>query len=188
MNARPRLHRIRPSTYADYARLPSDGQRHELIAGEFQVSPAPSSFHQIISMRLAVALHRVLERKALVFSAPFDVVLSSRSVVQPDLVVVRKERKKLITKRGLEGAPDLVIEILSPGPTSLDTLVKKDLYARHGVPEYWMVDPDKKRVDLVRMSGAAPYDLVAGFERRSTLSSVEFPEVKIPLAGVFAAI
>jgi len=176
-------------TYSDYAAIPPDRARWELIEGEFYVSPAPSTFHQSLSGRLFFELTLALGKPGLaqVFAAPFDVILSPHDTVQPDLVVVRRARAQLITARALEGAPDLAIEILSPTSRVQDRKVKRELYARFGVREYWLVDPDEKTVELLVL-GAQTYDRHAVLGERDTLLSAEFPQVQIELAELFAPV
>jgi len=125
-------------TYREYALLPDDGRRHELIEGDFYVTPAPATMHQTVSRRLSHALMFQLEDTglALVFNAPCDVILDENTVAQPDLAIVRMTRRELVSKRGIEGPPNVVVEILSPSPKGQDELLKKAVYARFNVPEY----------------------------------------------------
>ncbi len=139
-----RFHPPVPLTYREYCFFPDDGQRHEIVEGEHYVTPVPTTTHQRVSGNLFVALHSQLRERGIaeVFSAPTDVILSDTTVVQPDLVVVRMSRSGAISERGIEGPPDLVIEILSPNTSGRDEFLKKAAYAKAGVPEYWLVDPD----------------------------------------------
>lgn len=177
---------IVPYTYADYAALPSDGRRWELIDGDYEVNPAPSPRHQTVSRRLQFELMKALEETgvALVFNAPLDLVLSDNDVVQPDLVVLSSGREHLVTERGIEGPPEIVVEIISPSSRLLDRRVKKGLYARFAVPEYWLVDPIGGHIELYRL-GEADYTLEQRFDRASTLETPSFPEVHIDLVRVF---
>jgi Uma2 family endonuclease len=142
-------------TYEEFARLPDDGNRYEVIAGELYVTPAPGSIHQKVSARIFTEL-RVFatNRHALgeVLYAPLDVIFEDGDYVQPDLVFLRKERGHLLTERGLEGPPDLVVEILSPTTARQDRGIKRDRYAHFGVPEYWIVDTDQRRVEVHRLA------------------------------------
>jgi Uma2 family endonuclease len=142
---------IRGWTYEEFARLPDDGNRYEVIAGELYVTPAPGSIHQKVSARFFTEL-RVFatNQHALgeVLYAPLDVIFDDGDYVQPDLVFLRKERGHLLTERGLEGPPDLVVEILSPTTARQDRGIKRDRYAHFGVPEYWIVDTDQRRVEV----------------------------------------
>lgn len=170
-------------TYADYLTW-DDGQRWELIAGEaFCMSPAPSRYHQQLSVRLERQIDRYVQDKPCeLYHAPFDVRLSRQpessdnyveTVVQPDIVVVC-DRAKLDDK-GCNGAPDLVIEITSPNTARMDLTVKFDLYEKHGVKEYWIVHPVEKTVMAFRLQPDGCYgapDRYAGDD-----------QVPVPLLG-----
>ena len=144
-----------PSTkfsYADLEMLPDDGLRHEIIDGEHFVSASPVTRHQRISRRLVVAFQVFLDTNPIgeIFQAPFDVVVSFHDVVVPDLVYISHSRAHLITAKNLQGAPDVAVEILSPSTRRLDERLKRDLYERAGVEEYWLVDPDRNVVTIHR--------------------------------------
>jgi Uma2 family endonuclease len=144
-------------TYADYAAIPSDGKRYELHEGELSVTPAPGTRHQQIVGNLYLALrhHADAARLGQVFVSPVDCILSDTTVVQPDLVFVASTRLAVISARGIEGPPTLVVEVLSPSTVSVDRAVKLQLYARHGVACYWIVDPDARRIDAYVLSEGA---------------------------------
>lgn len=146
---------VRPLTYDDYRLLPIDGRRHELIGGELLVTPAPNTKHQRVSLRLARLLGDFVEEHRLgeVFAAPYDVVLSPVDVVQPDLVFVSTGRSSQVTESNLQGAPDLVVEIVSDGSRRTDEIVKRGLYSRSGVAEYWVIDPVIDSVKVYRRQG-----------------------------------
>ena len=139
-------------TYADYLQFPSDNLRHEVIGGEHFVTPSPVTRHQRISRDLLYLLMQHLKEHPLgeVFYAPFDVLLSDSDIVVPDLLYVSRERSHFVTSKNLQGPPDLVVEILSPGTRSRDEHLKRDLYERVGVLEYWLVDLDR---DVVLVYG-----------------------------------
>ena len=128
-------------TYADYLNAPDD-TRYELLDGELIMTPAPNIPHQDSLFDLGVDLKLLTRRARIgrVFIAPVDVILSDTDVVQPDIMFVSNARAHTITDDNIRGAPDLVVEILSPGTAERDRTFKRDLYARHGVKEYWMVD------------------------------------------------
>lgn len=176
-------------SYEEYAALPSDGRRWELIDGEFEVNPAPATRHQTVSRRLQYELMQQLEEAglALVFDAPTDVILSDHDVVQPDLAIVGATRKHIVSERGIEGPPDIVVEILSPGTRVLDRRVKSVTYARFGVPEYWIVDPDLGHIEQYRLDASGSYGAPERFDRASTLGTPSFTEVSVDLAKVFRA-
>lgn len=139
----------RKYTYEDYAALPDD-KRYELIEGELIMTPAPMTRHQIISGEVDFALRSFVKRNksGRVFSAPTDVVLSDDVVVQPDILFVSNERAAIITAANIQGAPDLVVEIVSDSSAHLDFGRKKRLYDRYGVAEYWIVIPDAEAVEV----------------------------------------
>ncbi len=137
-------------TYEDYAAIPNDGNRYEILEGELAVTPAPSTSHQIISTKLFKILSRYIDDKnlGLLLYAPVDLILESSSVLQPDLLFITKDRQRIVTDRAIEGAPDLVVEILSPSTNRNDRVTKAQIYARHKVPAYWIVDPDQEAVEI----------------------------------------
>jgi len=176
-----------PYTYEAYAALPADGRRWELIDGDFEVTPAPGSHHQTVSRRLQYELMRQLEEtgQALIFDAPIDVILSDHDVVQPDLAVVALSRQHIVSERGIEGPPDIVVEIVSPHSRVLDRRVKRQTYARFGVAEYWIVD-EPGQIELHRL-GPDGYVLEERFDRASVLVTPSFPELRVDLVRVFRA-
>ncbi len=140
-------------TYADYAALPDDGNRYEIIAGVLYMTPAPGTGHQSVSARLVTFLVTHVEFAGLgrVFAAPVDVELAPDTVVQPDIVVILSASLHRITPSRIIGAPDLVVEILSPGTAGYDRREKQDAYARAGVGEYWIVDSGAQTVELLTL-------------------------------------
>ena len=160
-------------TYEDYVLMPDDGQRHELIDGELFVVPAPGFSHQSVLARLHLLIGPYVERHGgtLLF-APFDVILSLGNVVQPDLLFVAAKHSSRIEQRGVNGAPDLVVEVLSSAGKRRDEVTKRALYERFGVPEYWLVDPDAKSFRML--------SLVNGVYE-PTLTSSTFPNLDLPL-------
>jgi len=144
-------------TYDDFVHFPEDGKRHEIIDGEHYVTPSPNTKHQVIVRKLILSIGGYLERHPIgeVFAAPFDVVLSQLDVVEPDLLYLSRERLNVLTKAHVRGAPDLVVEILSPGTRRTDTLTKRKLYERFAVHEYWVVDPVRDVVKIYRRTGDA---------------------------------
>ena len=137
-------------TYADYCLTPDD-ERYELLDGELIVAPAPNSAHQRVDAKLGWRLAQFVEQRGVgqVFFAPYDVVLSETDVVQPDLLFISNEHAYIITSANACGAPDLVVEILSPSTAERDRTFKRALYARYGVREYWLVDPDAQTVTVL---------------------------------------
>ena len=173
-------------TYDDYLQFPDDGLRHEIIEGEHYVTPSPSMRHQRISRRLLYLIEHHLQQHPIgeVFHAPFDVLLSEYNVLEPDLLFLSLARSPLLTEKNLQGAPDLVVEILSPSTASRDKRLKRDVYERTGVDEYWVVDPDRDVVDVYRRSGTVFADPVQ-LGREQILTTPLLPSLEIPLAKVF---
>jgi Uma2 family endonuclease len=178
-------------TYRDLAALPDDCLRHELIDGEHVVTPSPATNHQLIASRLLVNLSNYVERTGMgqVLSAPFDVKLSLITVLVPDLVYFTAERfARVVNKKHATAAPDLVIEILSPGTRRRDLGAKRAVYDREGVVEYWMVDPDARRVTVLRRpmptSGLTSTTTLAA-TAGATITSPLFPGLALPLSDLF---
>ena len=138
-------------TYSDYAAMPDDGHRYQVIEGELLMTPAPNESHQrsLWNLSRIVGDHIRATQAGKVYFAPFDVVLSDQNVVQPDLLFVSTERTNVITEANVQGAPDLLVEVLSPGTTRLDKNQKRDIYARFGVREYWLVSPEAGTVEVL---------------------------------------
>jgi len=181
----------RPWTYADLVALPDDQLRHELIDGEHFVTPSPATRHQIILMNLVRLLLPYLDEHPLgqLLSAPFDVKLSFFTVLVPDLVFFTAERfARLVNEKHATAAPDLVVEILSPGTRRRDKGRKRAVYDREGVQEYWIVDPDAQSITALRRprAGAGLTDLTAAAAGAGdVLESPLFPGLRIPLRDVF---
>lgn len=130
-----------PQTYDDYAKL-DDGNRYELASGRLELmSPAPSVHHQMVSAQIQKRLMQSCEDEYLILDAPVDVILDKYEVRQPDLVIIHRSRMHIVSRRGVIGAPDLVVEILSPSTLRRDKIDKIKVYALYGIPEYWLVDP-----------------------------------------------
>jgi Uma2 family endonuclease len=173
-------------TYADYCGLPDDGRRYELFEGELEVTPAPSTQHQRISRNLEFILHAHVQTKDLgeVFNAPIDVLLDRGTVVQPDIVFVAKDRAAIITTRAIEGPPDLAVEILSSSTEERDRGAKRQLYARHGVRHYWIVDPVSRSLSEYVLSERA-YALRGTTTVPGNVTTALFPDLSITLNAVF---
>jgi Uma2 family endonuclease len=184
--ATPTVSRPKLLTYEDYCLLPDDGKRYELIEGELFVSPSPSTRHQLVSVRIVTELEQALGKTGLatVFHAPTDLLLANTTVVVPDLVIVGAARASIITRRALEGPPDVVVEILSPSSVDRDGYIKRRLYEKFAIPEYWLIDPEEDLVTVHRLDEGT-YGIRARYDRESVLESPEFPTLEIPLADVF---
>jgi len=141
-------------TVDDYRALPEAGPRYQLIEGDLYMAPAPNRFHQDISRNLQFELHSYLKANPIgkLYDAPFDVYLDEHNVFQPDLIVVLSEHADIWTDAGAEGAPDFVVEILSPKTQRLDLVNKKCLYAIRGIRELWIIDPERRIVTIHRFA------------------------------------
>jgi Uma2 family endonuclease len=169
----------RKYTYQDYLELPDDGKRYEIINGELVMVAAPFTIHMRISKKIYNLLlsYSEDETKGEIFYAPIDVVLGDTNVFQPDLLYIKKENSYIITEKNIYGAPDLIVEILSPSTAYYDLFDKKEIYAQFGVQEYWIVDPMKQSVEIylnrenifelrqrLDKEGEAKSDVLKGFQ------------------------
>jgi Uma2 family endonuclease len=172
-------------TYNDYLLLPED-KRYEILDGDLYVVAAPNTRHQRVSRKLEVALIQHTEDKGLgeILDAPYDVILSQENVVQPDILFIRKERLGIISEANLQGPPDIAVEILSEPSRRKDLEVKKKIYARFGVPEYWIVDPEADTVEVLVWSELG-YVTAGVFRKPDRLSSPLLPDLKLPLSDIF---
>ncbi len=172
-------------TYEDYLLTPED-RRYELLDGDLLLTPAPTPYHQRVAGHLFAALLEFVRSRSLgeVIVAPCDVVLSRFDVVQPDILFVRADRLSIVGEKNVQGAPDLVVEVLSPSTEERDREMKAKLYARSGVRELWIVDPTAKTVELYAGSGGA-FRRDALFAVADTVTSPLLPGLEIPLARVF---
>lgn len=172
-------------TYADLATFPDDGLRREIIDGELIVTAAPYVRHQRVLRELVGIFwtHLKAQGGGEMLFAPADVVFSEINIVEPDLLFVPDDRQEILTEKNLQGAPALVVEVVSD--TRMDRVRKRDLYERFGVPEYWIVDPEADRVEIYRLAGdgyAKPEILEPG----ETLTYERLPGLAIDLTQLFA--
>ena len=158
-------------TYEDYCNAPED-KRYELHDGDLILVPSPKEQHQTITLDLAAEIRQFARRTGIgrAFIAPFDIVFSNHDVVQPDVIFVSNERQDIITPDNIQGAPDLVIEVLSPSTAHRDRTFKRALYARHGVPEFWLVDTNARTVEILRLEEEG-YITVGTYSSGQTLTS-----------------
>lgn len=173
-------------TYEHLTHLPSDRNRYELFEGELQVTASPNTAHQTVVTNLMALLYDHVRRRRLgyVFTAPFDVILSEISVVEPDLLFVARANRRIITPQHIRGVPDLVIEVLSPSTALVDREIKKQLYTRYGVGHYWLVDPDRREFVGLTL-GEAGYQQTAFARGDASVSAVPFPNLTIQLADLW---
>jgi Uma2 family endonuclease len=175
-------------TYEDYVLLPED-RRYEVIDGELFLTPAPTPYHQIVGRRIQRAIEDHVEREALgvVLDAPCDVVLSRFDVLQPDIFFISASRRSVIGEKFISGAPDLVVEVLSPGTRRRDRVLKAKRYASFGVREMWIADPDKKTIEVFVNTGQV-FRREALHAADDVLRSPLLPGLEVPLARVFSAL
>ena len=176
-------------TYDDFVLFPDDGQRHELIDGEHYVTPSPARKHQAIVWNLTLLIGTYLRGHPVgrAFSAPFDVVFSEFDVVEPDLLFISSARQKeVLTTKHVRGAPDLVVEIGSPATRKRDETIKRRLYERFGVSEYWVIDPELESIHVYRRSDQG-YSRTAelNLERHDVLTTPLLPGLDLPLTDIF---
>lgn len=165
--------------YEHYAALPDDGQRYEIIDGVlYMAPPSPTGSHQDSALRFSLYLFRYVEAvgPGKVRIAPFDVQLSPAMIVQPDILVVLNAHIDRLFENRMVGAPDLVVEITSPGTATYDRREKYDAYARAGVPEYWIADPHARTVELFVLEGTT-YHSLGAFRGKSGLPSIIVPGI-----------
>ena len=170
--------------YDDYVRLPDDGKRYEILDGELYVTPAPSPLHQRVSKRLQRKLEDHFEARGLgeVFDAPIDMILGRHDVAQPDILVVTNPAQ--ISGRGIEGAPLLVVEVLSPSTRRHDRDVKMARYAALAIPHYWIVDPEGRSITCYRLEGNSYHSILTG-EGDTWLTLADWPDLTISLADLW---
>ena len=169
----------------EYMTTPED-KRYQLLDGEMILAPSPTARHQTIAMNLVLALQGFVREHSAgrVWFAPLDVVLSNYDVAQPDILFVSNERAGIVTEANIQGGPDLVVEILSPATAEYDRGYKQLLYSRHGVREYWIVDPDAETVEVLA-EGDGGMVRRAAYRREQTLTSPLLDGLSIDLEQVF---
>ena len=176
-------------TYDDFVLFPDDGLRHELIDGEHYVTAAPNMKHQRVIGNLHYLIRAWLERNRLgeVFLSPFDVVFTRHDVVEPDLLYLSHGRaKEVLTAANVQGVPELVIEIGSPSTRKRDETIKKRLYEREGVSEYWVVDPELDAIRVYTRDGARfGRALELSAEAGDVLTTPLLPGLELRLVDVF---
>jgi Uma2 family endonuclease len=170
--------------YDDLAHAPEDGKQYELLDGELFVTPAPNPYHQRASKRLQRQLERYFEDRGLgeVFDAPLDVILTPRDVVEPDVMVVTDARQ--ISRRGIEGPPAIVVEILSPSTANRDRTVKAKRYEATGVPHYWVLDLEAQRLDCYRLTDQQ-YVLVVTATPDQLFHHPDWPDLRIDVVSLW---
>ena len=174
-------------TYEDYRELPNDRKIYQVIGGKLLMVPAPSTRHQNISRNLEFIIWSFVKSHNLgvLYYAPIDVVFGSTDIVQPDIVFITKNRLAIVKEKGIFGAPDWVIEIVSSSTSKIDIKLKKDLYERFGVREYWIVYPEDERVEVYLLEGGN-YKLRGVFLKNNTLQVSTIEKLEVNLEEVFS--
>ena len=173
-------------TYEAYAALTADGECYEIVQGVLVMSPSFEDIHQDVIGEICAYLREQIKVKRLgrVFPAPFDVVLAPQEVYQPDVVVVLNQHLERVKTQGVMGAPDLVVEVISPSSKLYDRVNKHMAYEQAGIPEYWLVNPHQKTVELFVLEGGKYYSQGI-FRGAQTLPSRIVPEMAAPVARFF---
>lgn len=172
-------------TYDDYLQLPNDGNRYEIIEGVLYVSPVPWTPHQVLSRRLQFAFYE-LERQGFgyIYNAPTGLMLDGGTTVEPDLIYLRADQRSQIKRKYILGAPHLIVEVLSPGTVRLDRVKKLRLYSKNQIPHYWLLDPESKVLEVMKLVGSH-YRMEATLESGDSYESDDFPGLKLNLSELF---
>ncbi|MBN2982881.1 Uma2 family endonuclease [Cohnella algarum] len=179
--------REQPVTYDDYANMPDDGKRYEIADGVLEsMSPGPTPKHQVISYFMQNVLTNGCQNDYIVIASPVDLILSPTEVRQPDIVMINRSRIGIITRRGIEGIPDLVVEILSPHSVKRDRFDKLDVYSAYRIPEYWIADPGNEALEQYVLSDGS-YELLNVYERDEAVRSERLPCVSFTMGQILDA-
>lgn len=174
-----------PVTYEVYSAMPDDGERYEIFDGALEMmSPGPSVIHQSVSRDLLYILMQSCNSDYAMFVAPLEVILSRTNVVQPDLILVHRSRMEIVTDKAIEGAPDIVVEVLSPGSRKRDKVKKLNIYAKHAVPEYWIIDTNARTLEQYVLGGEH-YTLSNLFEGDDQMASDRLPCAEFAISDLF---
>jgi Uma2 family endonuclease len=181
---------FRKVSYEEFQELPRDGsKRFELIEGEVFMTPSPNTKHQRAVARLLRVLSDFVEENDLgeVFIAAYDIVFSRWTALEPDLLFIRQDRRSIITDANVQGAPDLVIEILSPSNKAYDRKTKLVAYEKAGVPELWYLDPEERTAEILNLGGDGCYAVTATLSGNDAIVSTALPGFSLGLNEVFAS-
>ncbi len=175
-------------TYADLLTVPEDTNRYEIFEGELVVTPSPLRIHQVVVRNITYYFEEYLRNKKIgeLYTAPFDVYFDDETVMQPDIMFVIHDRKHIIEDKRIVGAPDLIVEILSPRTEERDRGYKFRRYARENVREYWIIDPDKQTVEIFENT-ASGYRLSGTYKGNETIESLIFSGLSCKAADLFVA-
>ncbi|WP_106496770.1 Uma2 family endonuclease [Lentibacillus sp. Marseille-P4043] len=170
-------------TYEDYASI-DDENRYELVNGQLElISPAPTVTHQLISYQMQKSIARSCESDYIILYAPVDVILSPEEVRQPDLILLHRNRVDILRNRGIEGAPDLVVEILSPSTLKRDKIDKLETYARYKIPEYWIVEPTSGMFEQYALQNEQ-YTIINVFQHDDIVTSPNIPCISFTMEEI----
>jgi Uma2 family endonuclease len=173
-------------TRHDYEDMPAGPPYYQVIQGDLIMSPSPNIYHQAVVIRIATLLRQFLDKKPMgeVFVAPLDVFLSEINVYQPDVVFISNQRRSILTEHGLEGAPDLAVEVLSPGTARFDKGSKRKVYARTGVKELWLVDVEAKLIHVYQLAKDAETP-AATYDEEAVFTTPLLPGLRLKAAAIF---
>lgn len=180
-----RIDRTKEWTVADYLLLGEMDTPCQLINGELIMSPAPTPLHQRVSKRIFKLLDKASVNKGEVFYSPVDLYVDSKNVLQPDLVFISEENKQIISGRGIEGTPDLIVEIIFPSNIFTDRNIKKKTYQRIGVKEYWIVDPGNQTLEIYTHNQADPETPFLYLAGEGAVTSTVMPDLAFDLKIIF---
>jgi Uma2 family endonuclease len=166
--------------------MPEGPPYYQVVEGNLVMSPSPRTFHQIVAGRIHSVILQFLEKHALgeVFIAPLDVYLDDVNIYQPDVIFVAARQKAIITEQGIEGAPALVVEVLSPATARYDKGSKRKVYARTGVKELWLVDPEARTIEVFSLAENVDKPSAAHGDK-DTFSSSLLPGLRFNGAAIF---
>ena len=172
-------------TYEDYAKLP-EGAPYQLIGGELIMTPAPTPYHQIVSGRIEFLLRQFVYERNLgeIIHSPIDVYFTEEDVFQPDIIFISKKRLNIIGETKIEGAPDLIIEILSPSTAYYDLGRKYEVYEKSGVKEYWIIHPERKSIEIYQNEGGQ-FRLIQTAKEKDTVNSSLLKDFELNLEKIF---
>jgi Uma2 family endonuclease len=177
-----------PVTYEMYANMEDDGNRYEISDGVLELmSPSPAAIHQLLSAKIMHKLDVSCQNEFIILAAPLDVILSETEVRQPDLVMIHMSRMHIISKRGINGAPDLVVEITSKHSLKRDKLTKRNVYAKYGVREYWIVDPSNFTLEQYELQDD-DYELIDVYSGEEPIRSRTVPCVSFSMEELVRSI
>lgn len=176
--------REQPVTYEIYAGLPEEAGRFEVIDGKLELMSGPTVTHQTVLRRLSLIMENTCVSEYEIYFAPLDVIFDNTNVLQPDLLMIHRSRLAIVAERGIEGAPDLVAEVLSPGSHRKDKKLKKAVYERFEVPEYWLIDGSSQMLEQYELTGGK-YELRNTYEGDEEIVSERLPCVSFRMSELF---